>query len=304
MIIDGIITTTNTNDDFINLVVKTASNVMYNIKAKKEVGEVLKLNHVYEFSVTVSEGVRTKYILEDVKDVSLMDSDKRDLILRQFMRHKDVSLPDSKTTLYSYIEKIDNEVLRNITKTLIDRHLIDFLTYPGGTRIHHSFLGGLAYHTLTMLKIADSMLQIYPYLKKDYLYAGIILHDLGKIYEFSDVQNPEFSLDGQMLGHLVIGAMKITEVAKDLGYENKEETLVLKHIVIAHHGQLQYGSARRPLTAEALLIWYLDTIDSKFQVIGDELAKTRPGTFTESIPVLDKMRLYKVKDGSNEETKK
>lgn len=301
MVINGFITTTNTNDDFVNLVVKSANNTLYNIKTSKIKAQNLKLNHVYEFKVDVVEGQRMKYILKEVLDISKLNEARRDTILRSFMQHKEIDFNDAKEKIDCYINKIENEILFKITSTLVKRNLVDFLTYPGGTRIHHSFLGGLVYHTLGMLKMAEALLDIYPFLKKDYLYAGIILHDLGKIFEFNDVQNAEFSLDGQMLGHLVIGTLKVAEVAKELGYQNTEEVLVLEHIVIAHHGQLQYGSARKPLTAEALLIWYLDTIDSKFQVIGDELSKVAAGNFTDSIPVLDKMRLYKTHLGEEDE---
>ncbi len=295
MIIYGIISTTNTNDDIVNLVIKNSSGVMYNIKTTRDVSQKLKLNHVYEFTVKVEEGQRTRYILDKVNDVSSFNDEKRDNVLREFLNHKELTYNEAKEKLFNYINAIDNKVLYDITNTLVSRNLVDFLTYPGGTRIHHSFLGGLVFHTLSMLNIAKSVLKIYKYLNKDYLYAGIILHDLGKIIEFTDPQNAEFSLDGQMLGHLVIGALKVHEVANELNYANTEEALILEHILISHHGQLQYGSARRPLTAEALLIWYLDTIDSKFQVIGDELAKTNPGEYTENIPVLEKAKLYKPK---------
>ena len=125
--------------------------------------------------------------------------------------------------------------------------------------------------------------------------------DILVIGEIRDRETMEAAIETAESGHLVIGTLKVAEVAKELGYQNTEEVLVLEHIVIAHHGQLQYGSARKPLTAEALLIWYLDTIDSKFQVIGDELSKVAAGSFTDSIPVLDKMRLYKTHLGEEDE---
>ncbi len=300
MIIYGIVITKNTNDNFINLVIKNSSGTMYNVKTSKEIANSLKPNHVYEFIVEEQVGLRIKYILKEVNDVSLFNDLKRAKILADFMNHKDIKSEDIKNSLYNYINKITNVVLHDITKTLIDRHIVDFITYPGGTKIHHNFLGGLIYHTITMLELVEGIVKAYPFLNINYLYAGIILHDLGKTREFTDVQNPEFSLEGQMLGHLVIGALEVNEVAKELGYSDREETLILEHILISHHGQLQYGSAKKPLTAEALLIWFLDSIDSKFQVIGDELAKTNPGEFSESIPVLEKMRLYKPKEEKND----
>lgn len=295
MVIYGIITTTNTNDNFVNLVVKSSNETIYNIKTSRDVAATLMLNHVYEFNVIVKETTRVSYVLEKVYDVSFINSEKRDTILRSFMNHREADISVNKEKLYEYISKISNVTLRKITEKLVGDHLIDFLTYPGGKRIHHSFLGGLGYHTLGMLRLADVFLEIYPYLKKDYLYSGIILHDLGKIKEYDDVQNPEFSLEGHMLGHLVMGAMEVESVAKELGYSGCEEVLILEHILVSHHGQLQFGSAKRPITPEALMVWYIDTIDSKFDVLGDELAKINKGEFTESLQIFDKTRIYKPK---------
>lgn len=303
MIIDGIIETSNSNDNYINLVIKSSNNTMYNVKTSKALANSLKENHVYRFVVDEVISNRKKYVLHEVIDLSKINDFKRDEILRDFLPHKEMDANEAKNKLFNYINNITNPILQDITKTLVERNAIDFLTYPAGTRIHHNFLGGLVYHTLGMLDLAKCCLNVYPYLNQSYLYAGIILHDLAKIKEFTDVQSPEYSLEGQMLGHLVMGAILVNQVAKEKGYEGTEEVLILEHILISHHGQLQLGSAKKPLTAEALLIWYLDTIDSKFQVIGDELAKTAVGTFTDTIPIIDRMKLYKVKEDNSDKVK-
>ena len=93
-----------------------------------------------------------------------------------------------------------------------------------------------------------------------------------------------------------MGAMEVSKTAEKLGYTNTEEAMILEHILVSHHGQLQFGSVKRPITAEALIIWYIDTIDSKFSVLEQELLKTNPGEFTETIPVLDKIKMYKPKN--------
>lgn len=291
----GLITTHNTNDNFINLVVKDSNETSYNIKCNKEIFDALKLNHVYIFNVEVKEDKRTTYYLKEVTDVSFINSKRRDTILREYLKHQDLSYDDSKDIILSYISQIDNVALKRITSELFEENLVDFLTYPGGAKIHHAFLGGLAYHTIGMLKLASAFLTIYPYLNKDYLFSGIILHDLGKIYEYTDVQNAEFDIRGNMLGHLVMGAMEVEKKATELGYNGLEEVLILEHILVSHHGQLQFGAAKRPITAEALLIWYIDTIDSKFEELGTALENTKPGTFTDTMLVLDKIKIYKPK---------
>ncbi len=100
-------------------------------------------------------------------------------------------------------------------------------------------------------------------------------------------------MDGQLLGHLVIGALEISKMAEGLGYGNRPEVKMLEHMLISHHGQPQFGAAKRPITPEAIALWYIDTIDSKFRVLGEELQKTAPNSFTDTIGVLDKTKVYK-----------
>lgn len=295
MIINGIVITSNTNDNFINLVVKNEVGTLYNIKTTKEVAEKLMKNHVYQFEVIQKDGKRTSLQLNSFRDVSLINDSSRETILRAFLMHSEADYEVNRKALNTYINKIENKILKDITSALVEKYLVDFLTYPGGSRIHHSYLGGLISHTLGMLELASALLKVYSYLDQDFLYAGIILHDLGKIFEYNDLQNPEFALPGHLLGHLVIGTCEIEKMAENLGYSGREEVMLLEHIVVSHHGQLQFGSAKRPITAEALMIYYLDNIDSKFSVLGEILAKTSNGSFTDSIPVLEKMRFYKPK---------
>ena len=192
-------------------------------------------------------------------------------------------------------KKYISKIIYDITKYLLDKFHKDFFIYPAAAKMHHAYVGGLSYHTIGMLRMADSFLLNYSYLNKNYLYAGIILHDIGKTTEFDGIQNTDYSLKGQLIGHLVIGGMEVNEAARVLHYEDTEEALILEHMLISHHGQPQFGAAKRPMTAEALVLWYIDTIDSKFRVLGDELNKIKPGEYTDQIGVLDRVKVYKTK---------
>lgn len=293
MTIYGVLETSNSNDNFVNLVIRTDNDTLYNVKTSKEVKETLKPNHVYEFNCEVKEGKRTSYHLISVLDVSLMESEKRYEILQKFMAHTDHDFYYYKSKLYSYLALIDNKIIYDITKKIIDENILDFLTYQGGMRVHHAYLGGLIEHTVGMLELATAFLKIYEYLDKNYVYAGVILHDIGKIKEYTDIQNPEFALKGHLLGHVVMSAMMVDEAAISLNYKEEEEVLVLEHILLSHHGQLEFGSPKKPMTAEAILVWYIDTIDSKFSVLKDELSKIEEGSTTMPLYILDKQRIYK-----------
>ena len=103
-----------------------------------------------------------------------------------------------------------------------------FYMYPAAVKFHHAYIGGLAYHTTTMLEIADRFSSVYTYLNKDYLYSGIILHDVCKINELSGFEGGEYTVEGQLIGHLVMGALEVENAAKILNLADKEENNVVK----------------------------------------------------------------------------
>lgn len=286
----------NTSDGCINLLIDTKTKDKMNIKVPMTMGDVFKIGNIYYFELQFKKGVeRDSYILESYKAVEDMDTQEVIKVMEEFDNASPVSYEDGKKVINEYISKIDNKIIKDITVSIFNDNEKNFYTFPAGVKYHHAYTGGLAYHTIGMLKMADSFLENYDYLDKDYLYAGILLHDIGKVSEFTGVENTEYALKGQMLGHLVIGGMMISEKAKDLGYSDTNEALILEHMIISHHGQAQFGAAKRPMTPEALVLWYIDLIDSKFRVLGDELAKVNVGEYTDQIGVLDRMKIYKVK---------
>ncbi len=290
----GKIEAKNSSDGMINLVVGLSDNSKLNIKVSTFEG--LELNKIYKFFVSIKEGsTRTTTFLEKFANIKDLPLEEQDMVLRSFQASAPISGLALKERINVYLHKIENDIIKDVTTALIKKYEELFYTYPAAQKLHHAYVGGLAYHTLSMLDIVDQFIITYPYLDKNYLYSGIILHDVGKVIEFSDVQNTEYALEGQLIGHLVLGTMEIEEEAKKLGYENTEEVLILKHIVLSHHGQPQFGAAKRPMTSEAFLIWYLDTLDSKLRVLGDYLEGTEEGLFTEPIAVLDKFKYYKPK---------
>lgn len=187
--------------------------------------------------------------------------------------------PVSKSKLQDEIEQtifnMENETIRGIVRSFIERYNHEFFVYPAAATIHHAFISGLAYHTVTMLRIAKSLIAIYPELNKDLLYAGVILHDIGKIHEFTSVTDTTRSRDGSLLGHIPIMAVEIKEMANDLSIDKgNEEVVLLQHMVLSHHGKPEWGSARTPLIQEAELLHMIDNIDAKMNSLTKALDKT------------------------------
>ncbi len=280
----------NTSDNLLNITVVNEKDEQFCIKTSDK-DKTFLTGCVYSFIVDPQQKERISYRLIEAHFIETIE--KEDATLRNFYKGAPYDLTTCKEKINSYISKIENPTIYAITEKLVEDHKDAYFVYPAATRMHHSYVGGLAYHTIGMLELSDSFLKNFPYLKKDYLYAGIILHDIGKIKELSGMQNTEYTLDGQLLGHLVMGALEIERAAIALEVADAKEVKMLEHMLISHHGQPQFGAAKRPITPEAIALWYIDTIDSKFRVLGEELEKTPQDSFTETIGVLEKIKIYK-----------
>ncbi|MFR0368045.1 HD domain-containing protein [Candidatus Phytoplasma palmae] len=209
-----------------------------------------------------------------------------------FFKCSPISFDIVEQYIENYLSKIKNKILNQITTNLFIKNKIKFLTIPAAFKMHHNYHGGLGHHTITMLKLSEVFLETYPFLNKDLLYSGIILHDMAKIQEF-DFINKTYTKEGILLGHLISGVNNIHEEACLLGIQNTEEILLLKHLIISHHGFLEYGAAKKPQISEALLLWFLDDMDAKFNSIEDKIKKTDKGNFSEPLSVVEKKCFYK-----------
>jgi 3'-5' exoribonuclease len=123
------------------------------------------------------------------------------------------------------------------------------------------------------------------------VYAGILLHDIAKVVELSSAKGPEYTNEGKLLGHLVLGAQWVQEVGKEFDID-ETKSLLLQHLIISHHGRREWGSAQVPQTAEAELLFFIDNLDSKMESIRVHLEETPVGEWTKRIPVLDGRSLF------------
>ena len=133
---------------------------------------------------------------------------------------------------------------------------------PAAKSVHHAYAGGLLEHTVAVMKLAHRLADQYPQVDRDLLVAGAFLHDLGKVRELSGDRNAEYTDEGKLVGHLVMAAQWIHDKARRVGMPRELEHHVV-HLVLAHHGKLEYGSPKAPQTLEALLTHYIDEIDSR-----------------------------------------
>ena len=178
---------------------------------------------------------------------------------------------------------------------LFDKYYFDYIDYPAATKNHHEYLHGLIYHSVSMAKTADFIAKQYAdNLNRDLLITGCLLHDIGKIVELSGRISATYTKEGILLGHLTIGMEMINEAAKAKNVTG-DIPLLLEHMLVSHHGKLEYGAAVLPKTKEALLLSMIDDMDAKMMMVDKALESVEEGEFTEKIFPLDNRTLYKVK---------
>ena len=197
-------------------------------------------------------------------------------------------------TVMNVIASVEDEELKTLTYALVKDREKDILTWPAAFKLHHAIRGGLLYHTLSILKLAEGVVKLYPSVDKDLLYCGIIVHDLCKIDEFD--LNPaglvsSYSVRGELIGHLVMGAMKIEQKALELGISS-EKAMLLEHMVISHHGEPDFGAAVRPMFLEAEILSQLDTLDATVYEITSAVGEVKEGEFTGRMWALDNRKLF------------
>ena len=174
--------------------------------------------------------------------------------------------------MYAQITGFIHSITHPLIKQLMENILIHneevvrlFKTHTAAKNLHHSFMGGLLEHTLSVTQICDFMSTRNNYLNRDLLVATAMLHDIGKIYELSRLPVNDYTDDGQMLGHIVIGAEMVTaEAAKIEGFPHELQSLI-KHSIVAHHGEFEFGSPRLPNTMEAFILHCADNMDAKMK---------------------------------------
>ena len=205
-------------------------------------------------------------------------------------------LNDVKEYLEQMMFRIENAVWQRVVRALYRKYDKEFFTYPAAKTNHHAFESGLAYHTATMVRLADSIGDVYPQLNKSLLYAGIMLHDLAKVIELTGPDNTEYTVRGNLIGHIALIDEEITKVLTELNIDDtKEDVIILRHVVLSHHGLLEYGSPVRPRVMEAEIIHMIDNIDAEMMMMTTALSRVDEGEMKNRIFAMDNRSFYKPK---------
>lgn len=181
--------------------------------------------------------------------------------------------------LIAYVNKITSEPIRALMNAFfLDEKTAElFRRAPAAKGFHHIYLGGLLEHTLSVVRLLDRAADHYPQLNRDLLLAGGMLHDIGKIYEFSYDSLIEYSAEGRMIGHLVMGVEMINKKIETIADFPPQLALEMRHIILSHHGEFEFGSPKRPKTREALVIHFMDDLDAKLNAFDSFVANDSTG---------------------------
>lgn len=211
-----------------------------------------------------------------------------------FVEHAPMTKEDMEEELKRLFDGITNPTLKSIVRHILKQYQAEFFEYPAAKRHHHAFVGGLSFHTISMLRLAEAIATQYTQINRSLLYSGVILHDIGKTMELTGAIGTEYTLKGNLLGHIVIMDEEITKACEALDIdENQEDVLLLKHLILAHHGKLEYGSPVRPQLLEAEVLHHIDLLDATITMMSNALDKTEPGAFSERVFGLDNRSFYK-----------
>lgn len=179
--------------------------------------------------------------------------------------------------LLDIIKGMENANLKRLLEAFFvedAKFIAAFKKSSAAKTVHHGFIGGLLEHTLSVTKLCAYYCVTYPALKKDLLLTAAILHDIGKVKEFSPFPDNDYTDDGNLLGHIVMGVEMITEKVRQIPDFSKVLESELKHCIVSHHGKLEYGSPKVPALMEAVALNYADDTDAKLQMFTELVNKT------------------------------
>ena len=178
--------------------------------------------------------------------------------------------------LRGYVDAFQNADLRRLVFAFLDDQTIGpaYREAPAAKVLHHAWIGGLLEHVLTLVRVCRATAPFYPEVDPDLLVTGAILHDIGKVRELSWDIGFEYTIEGMLLGHIQIGAALAERTIDSLpNFPPKLKTLVL-HMILSHHGKLEFGSPKLPMIPEALMLNFIDDLDAKMQAVSSEFDKS------------------------------
>ena len=231
-----------------------------------------------------------QFKIERIRNINETD----DVNIEDFVPSADISGETLYEIIYDIATKFNDAELKKLTLALLTEYKEQLVFWPAAFRLHHAMRGGLLYHTLSIARMAEKVATLYPTVDHDLLLAGVILHDIAKIDEFSLNKSglvEKYTAQGKLVGHLVMGAMTIDRKGRELEI-NPDTLMLLEHMLISHHGEPEFGAATRPLFLEAEILSELDGLDARIYEFEKATQDIEKGEFSARQWALDDRNLY------------
>lgn len=228
--------------------------------------------------------------IERIRHVLAEDNVK----LEDFVKTSGFSSEEMFDELLNLSLSFNDENLKLLVSEILKDNRLGLLYWPAAFKLHHAIRGGLLMHTLSIVRLAEGVCKIYPFVDRELLISGAILHDIAKLSEFEVADSgiaTGYSVEGNLLGHLTMGAMVISKYAEKLGTD-KNVAMLLEHMVLSHHGEPEFGAAVRPSFIEAELLSELDLMDSRVYEMHEAVQATPQGDFSGRLWAMDNRKLY------------
>lgn len=259
--------------------------VKENEQALVQAGKILKFN----FEVLLYKD-KLQLRMNHVEEIS-----EDEYNLEDFVISSDHSEVERRSLTQSLIDSIQNDVYRKLVIGMLSYVGDNFFTFPAASKIHHGWKGGLSDHSLSMATLADELCKHYPQLDRDLLVSATLIHDVGKTAELSGPVTTEYTLEGKLEGHISLANAWLNEVSEKLGVQEREETVLMHHMILSHHGKMEYGSPVAPMIIEAEALYLIDNMDARLTSLKMALDAIKPGTWTSRMFQFENRQFYKHK---------
>lgn len=226
-------------------------------------------------------------------------TDSDEIKAEDFVRSADYTGEQMYNELMNIAGEFTNDNFRLLVTEILKDRRIALLYWPAAFKLHHAIRGGLLMHTLSVVRLAQKICEVYRFVDRELLLAGAILHDIAKIEEFavSPLGTPEgYTVEGNLLGHIAMGTVTVAKYAERLGIDS-ETAMLIEHMILSHHGEPEFGAAVRPMFIEAELLSELDLMDARVYEMKEAVFAAKENDFSQRLWALDNRKLFHHKHG-------